>query len=135
VQYQCVIPEATALAGMTALLKELSSSRRASFLAVLKRFGAEGKGLLSFPMPGFTLALDLPLRDKSLFSLLDKLDAIVLQHGGRIYLAKDARISAESFARMYPRHAEWLKVKQSIDPGNCFSSSLARRLNIGGESK
>ena len=135
VQYQCVIPEATALAGMTALLKELSGSRRASFLAVLKRFGAEGKGLLSFPMPGFTLALDLPLHDKSLFSLLDKLDAIVLQHGGRIYLAKDARISAESFTRMYPRHAEWLKVKQRIDPANRFSSSLSRRLNIGGETK
>lgn len=135
VQYQCVIPEATALAGMTALLKELSGSRRASFLAVLKRFGAEGKGQLSFPVPGYTLALDLPLRDKSLFSLLDKLDHIVLQHGGRIYLAKDARISAESFKAMYPRHEEWLKIKQSIDPGNRFSSSLSRRLNIGGAGK
>jgi len=135
VQYQCVIPEATALAGMTALLKELSGSRRASFLAVLKRLGAEGNGLLSFPMPGYTLALDLPLRDKTLFSLLDKLDHIVLQHGGRVYLAKDARISAESFRSMYPRYAEWLKIKQSIDPGNRFSSSLSRRLNIGGETK
>lgn len=135
VQYQCVIPEATALAGMTALLQELSASRRASFLAVLKRFGAEGKGLLSFPMPGFTLALDLPLRDKGVFSLLEKLDHIVLQHGGRVYLAKDARISAESFITMYPRYVEWLKIKQSIDPANRFNSSLARRLNIGGAAK
>ncbi|HUX89847.1 MAG TPA: FAD-binding oxidoreductase [Gallionellaceae bacterium] len=131
VQYQCVIPEGNALAGMTALLKELSGSRRSSFLAVLKRFGAEGKGLLSFPMPGYTLALDLPIRDKGLFSLLEKLDHIVLQHGGRVYLAKDARISAESFRAMYPRYTEWLKVKQVIDPSNRFSSSLARRLEIG----
>jgi len=135
VQYQCVIPEATALEGMTALLKELTGSRRSSFLAVLKRFGAEGKGLLSFPMPGYTLALDLPIRDKTVFSLLDKLDHIVLQHGGRVYLAKDARISAESFRAMYPRYAEWLKIKQAIDPGNRFSSSLSRRLNIGGGAK
>jgi FAD/FMN-containing dehydrogenase len=134
VQYQCVIPQATAFEGITALLKELSGSRRSSFLAVLKRFGEEGKGLLSFPTPGFTLALDLPIRDKGLFSLLEKLDHIVLHHGGRVYLAKDARISAESFRSMYPRYAEWLKVKQSIDPGNRFSSSLARRLGIGGSN-
>jgi decaprenylphospho-beta-D-ribofuranose 2-oxidase len=135
VQYQCVIPEASALEGMTSLLKELSASRRSSFLAVLKRFGAESKGLLSFPMPGYTLALDLPIRDKGLFSLLDKLDHIVLQHGGRVYLAKDARISADSFKTMYPRYAAWLKIKQLVDPGNRYCSSLARRLNIGGTAK
>lgn len=130
VQYQCVIPEATALEGLTAILKELSGSRRASFLAILKRLGAEGKGLLSFPLPGYTLTLDLPIRDKGLFSLLDKLDHILLQYGGRIYLAKDARISAESFRTMYPRYAEWMKIKHAIDPANRFSSSLSRRLNI-----
>jgi decaprenylphospho-beta-D-ribofuranose 2-oxidase len=132
VQYQCVIPDLTALEGMTALLKELSGSRRASFLAVLKRMGAKGKGLLSFPLAGYTLALDLPIRDKGLFSLLDKLDKIVLQHGGRVYLAKDARLSAESFQAMYPRHEEWLRIKTEIDPQHRFSSSLSRRLNIGG---
>ena len=135
VQYQCVIPDATAFEGMTALLKELSGSRRSSFLAVLKRFGEQGKGTLSFPMLGYTLALDLPIRDKGLFSLLDKLDHIVLQHGGRIYLAKDARLSAESFQIMYPRYAEWLNIKSAIDPKNRFSSSLSRRLNIGGKPK
>lgn len=132
VQYQCVIPDKDALAGMTALLQELSSSRRSSFLAVLKRFGVQGKGMLSFPMPGYTLALDLPIRDKGLFSLLDKLDNIVLHHGGRVYLAKDARLSAESFLAMYPRYDEWLKIKTEIDPEHRFSSSLSRRLNIGG---
>ena len=132
VQYQCVVPDLTALEGITALLKELSGSRRASFLAVLKRLGAKGKGMLSFPMAGYTLALDLPIRDKGLFSLLDKLDKIVLQHGGRVYLAKDARLSAESFQAMYPRHEEWLKIKTEIDPQHRFSSSMSRRLNIGG---
>jgi len=132
VQYQCVIPDQTALEGITALLKVLSDSRRASFLAVLKRFGAKGKGMLSFPLAGYTLALDLPIRDKGLFSLLDKLDKIVLQHGGRVYLAKDARLSAESFQAMYPRHEEWLRIKTEIDPQHRFSSSMSRRLNIGG---
>jgi decaprenylphospho-beta-D-ribofuranose 2-oxidase len=134
-QYQCVIPDKTALEGMTALLKELSGSRRSSFLAVLKRFGAQGKGMLSFPLPGYTLALDLPIRDKGLFSLLDKLDHIVLKHGGRVYLAKDARTSAASFKVMYPRFAEWLKIKKTVDAGNRFSSSLSRRLHIGGDFK
>ncbi len=131
VQYQCVIPEHGAHEGMAALLHELSASRRPSFLAVLKRFGAQGRGMLSFPTAGYTLALDLPIRDSGLFALLAKLDGIVLQHGGRVYLAKDARLSAESFRSMYPRYEEWLKIKSSIDPDNRFSSSLSRRLNMG----
>ena len=135
VQYQCVIPDKTALEGISNLLNVLSVSRRSSFLAVLKRFGAQGKGMLSFPHSGYTLALDLPIRDKGLFSLLDKLDHIVLKHGGRVYLAKDARLSAESFLTMYPRNNEWSKIKNAIDPKHRFSSSLSRRLNIGGKAK
>ena len=131
VQYQCVIPEPTAFEGIRTILQELSGSRRPSFLAVLKRFGAQGNGLLSFPMAGYTLALDLPIRDVSLFELLDKLDKIVIQHGGRVYLAKDARLSAESFHAMYPRYDEWLKIKNTFDQQIIFSSSLSRRLKIG----
>ena len=134
VQYQCVIPQLTAYDGIRKLLEELSGSGRPSFLAVLKRFGAQGKGLLSFPMAGYTLALDLPIRDDGLFVLLDKLDKIVLQHGGRVYLAKDARLAADSFRAMYPRYAEWLKIKNTADPQNAFCSSLARRLKIGGNT-
>jgi decaprenylphospho-beta-D-ribofuranose 2-oxidase len=93
--------------------------------------GAQGRGLLSFPMAGYTLALDLPIRDEGLFVLLNKLDEIVLQHGGRVYLAKDARLSAESFGAMYPRYEEWLKIKNAVDPQNRFSSSMSRRLQIG----
>ena len=131
VQYQCVIPNQTAFEGIKSLLTVLSSSKRASFLAVLKRFGPEGNGMLSFPMAGYTLALDLPVRDAELFKMLDQLDQIVIQHGGRVYLAKDARLSAESFQAMYPHYGEWLKVKNAIDPNNRFSSSLSRRLKIG----
>lgn len=143
VQYQCVIPEPSAFDGIKALLQELSGSRRPSFLAVLKRLGAQGRGLLSFPVAGYTLALDLPIRsgkllaghpDDGLFTLLNKLDEIVLQHGGRVYLAKDARLSAESFRAMYPRYAEWLRIKNAVDPQNRFSSSLSRRLEIGGNA-
>ncbi|MDH4216771.1 MAG: FAD-binding oxidoreductase, partial [Gallionella sp.] len=104
VQYQCVIPDGGAFDGIKTLLQELSG--RPSFLAVLKRFGPQGRGLLSFPLAGYTLALDLPLRDEGLFALLNKLDEIVLRHGGRVYLAKDARLSAESFRAMYPRYGE-----------------------------
>ncbi len=131
VQYQCVIPDATAFEGVKHLLEALSSSRRPSFLAVLKRLGPQGRGLLSFPMAGYTLALDLPIRDSGLFVLLNKLDEIVLQHGGRVYLAKDARLSSQKFREMYPLYAEWLKIKHEFDPQNRFSSSLSRRLKIG----
>lgn len=130
VQYQCVIPDAAAYEGIQKLLQTLSASGRPSFLAVLKRFGAEGRGLLSFPMKGYTLALDLPIRDAGLFSLLNTLDEIVLHYGGRLYLAKDARLSAETFALMYPRYQEWRAVKDSVDPEQRFSSSLSRRLGI-----
>ena len=73
---------------------------RASFLAVLKKFGAQD-GMLSFPMPGYTLAIDFPVTD-GLLEFLDTLDAMVLKRGGRVYLAKDARMSPETFRAMYP---------------------------------
>ena len=130
-QYQCVIPEASAHEGVAHLLEMLARSSTLSFLAVLKRLGAEGSGLLSFPLAGYTLALDLPIRDRELFALLDGLDDIVIRHGGRVYLAKDARLSAQSFRTMYPRYEEWLKVKHAVDPDGRFSSSLSRRLRIG----
>ena len=131
VQYQCVLPLNEAFAGMRALLEALAKGRRSSFLSVLKRFGAEGKGLLSFPFEGYTLTLDLPVSDPELFPFLDRLDEIVLQHSGRIYLAKDARLNARTFRAMYPRFQEWLEIKRKLDPENCFDSDLARRLEIG----
>jgi decaprenylphospho-beta-D-ribofuranose 2-oxidase len=130
IQYQCVLPEADAYQGMRALLSGLATAGRASFLSVLKRFGPQGPGLLSFPFEGYTLTLDLPLDDQELFPFLDRLDAIVLQHGGRVYLAKDARLAAATFRSMYPRLTEWLRLKSEVDPENRFDSDLARRLGI-----
>jgi decaprenylphospho-beta-D-ribofuranose 2-oxidase len=130
VQYQCVLPGAEAYEGMQALLERLATARRPSFLSVLKRFGPQGPGLLSFPFEGYTLTLDLPVDDHELFPFLDRLDAIVLRHGGRVYLAKDARLAATAFRAMYPRLAEWLRIKSEVDPENRFDSDLARRLEI-----
>ena len=128
VQYQCVLPDVEAHQGLRALLEALAAAGRSSFLCVLKRFGPAGEGLLSFPIEGYTLTLDLPVNDTELFPFLNRLDAIVLQYGGRVYLAKDARLSAEAFRAMYPRLDEWRRIKLKIDPENHFDSDLARRL-------
>jgi decaprenylphospho-beta-D-ribofuranose 2-oxidase len=130
VQYQCVLPTAVAHTGMRSVLEALAASSQSSFLSVLKRFGPAGAGLLSFPIEGYTLSLDLPVGDPDLFPFLDRLDDIVLKHGGRVYLAKDARLKPETFREMYPRLDEWLAVKRKVDPENRFSSDLARRLGI-----
>ncbi|HVA76635.1 MAG TPA: FAD-binding oxidoreductase [Candidatus Binataceae bacterium] len=128
VQYQCVWPEAESRAGLIEILEAISASRRGSFLTVLKKFGAQD-GMLSFPMPGYTLALDFPVAD-GLLEFLDRLDAMVLKRGGRVYLAKDARMRAETFRAMYPNLPRWRQVKASVDPNNRFSSSLARRIGM-----
>ncbi|MEQ1667215.1 MAG: FAD-binding oxidoreductase [Sulfuriferula sp.] len=131
VQYQCVIPTAGAFTAVTALLEKLAASQRPSFLAVLKKLGVQNSGLLSFPLAGYTLALDIPMRDAGVLALTRELDAIVLAHGGRVYLAKDAVLTAQTFRIMYPRHAEWLRIKQSVDPDGRFASSLSQRLALG----
>lgn len=129
VQYQLVFPFETGRAGLAEVLERISASGRGSFLGVLKRFGNANAGLLSFPFPGYTLALDLPASD-GLVPFLTGLDAIVLRHGGRLYLAKDAVTTPESFAAMYPRLDEFRAVKARLDPDNRLSSSQARRLGI-----
>lgn len=128
-QYQVTFPPDEALAGLTAVLKALSGAGAASFLAVLKRFGDAGRGLLSYPSPGAFLALDLPRRPAT-EALLRDLEPAVLARGGRLYAAKDAVMSAGAFAQMYPRLAEFRAVKRELDPRGRLSSSLARRLGI-----
>ncbi len=128
VQYQCVWPLAESRAGLIETLEAITNTGRGSFLAVLKKFGQQ-QGMLSFPIPGYTLALDFPVAD-GLMEFLERLDAMVLSRGGRVYLAKDARMRAETFAAMYPKLAEWQQVKVSADPSNRFSSSLARRIGL-----
>lgn len=123
-QYQCVVPEADQRRVSETLLAEISRSGQGSFLVVFKTFGARvSPGLLSFPMAGTTLALDFPILGASTFALLDRLDAVVVEAGGRIYPAKDARMSAETFRRGYPGLEEFRKF---IDPR--FSSSFGRRV-------
>lgn len=129
-QYQLVLPPGNARSGLVQILEKLAESRRASFLAVLKSFGQQGEGLLSFPRPGFTLALDLPNTGQDLIDFLHQLDEIVLHHGGRIYLAKDACLTPQAFAAMYPRLDEFKAIKRRVDPQNIFSSSMARRLGM-----
>ncbi len=128
VQYQCVWPPEESRAGLVEVLEAITRSRRGSFLAVLKKFGAQD-GLLSFPMPGYTLAIDFPVTT-GMLEFLDTLDAMVLKRGGRVYLAKDARMSPETFRAMYPNLGTWQAAKSTADPNNRFSSSLSRRLGM-----
>lgn len=129
VQYQVAFPLATSRAGLIELLERFSASGRASFLAVLKRFGPENEGLLSFPIPGYTLTLDLPVAE-GLVPFLREMDQVVLRHAGRIYLAKDAVMTAESFAAMYPGLGRFRDVRERLDPNGRLASSLARRVGI-----
>lgn len=131
IQYQCVLPFETSRDGLKILLETISASGRASFLAVLKTFGPENLGLLDFPFSGHTLALDLPA-SAEIVEFARQLDEIVLNFGGRVYLAKDATLSPENLRRMYPKIAEFEAVKARLDPDNRFQSSLSKRLKIGG---
>ena len=130
VQHQCVLPSSEAATGFRLMLEAVGASNLPSFLSVLKRFGAEGSGLLSFPMPGYTLSLDFAMRGRPLFDLLRTLDDIVLRHGGRVYLAKDACLDAEIFRAMYPRYRSWQEIKARVDPANRFRSALSERLGL-----
>ncbi|KAF1699343.1 FAD-binding oxidoreductase [Pseudoxanthomonas jiangsuensis] len=123
-QYQCVLPPREARAGIDALLAEIARSGQGSFLAVLKEFGdLPSPGMLSFPRPGTTLALDFPNTGERVFRLLDRLDRIVDEAGGALYPAKDARMSAASFQRAYPR---WQAFSSYFDPR--LSSGFWRRV-------
>ncbi|HVB71277.1 MAG TPA: FAD-binding oxidoreductase [Acidimicrobiales bacterium] len=132
VQYQFCVPDSAADT-VVRVITRLADSRVPSFLAVLKRFGAATRGPLSFPAPGWTLALDLPVGPAALPGVLDELDELVIAAGGRVYFAKDARLDPAKVRAMYPRLDEFLEVKKRIDPENRVTSDLARRLGLGGQ--
>jgi decaprenylphospho-beta-D-ribofuranose 2-oxidase len=108
----------------------ISAARAPSFVTVLKRFGPASPGYLSFPIEGWTLALDFPARTAGLDGLLRRLDELVVEAGGRVYLAKDSRAGAEMVAAMYPRLGELRDLRKRIDPAGLLSSDLARRIGL-----
>ncbi|WP_376872437.1 FAD-dependent oxidoreductase [Albirhodobacter sp. R86504] len=128
VQFQCVIPLANSADAMRALLETVSAAGQGSFLAVLKRMGP-AQSAFSFPMEGYTLALDFPATQTA-FALLDRLHAIVKASGGRIYLAKDARLLADELHALDPRAAAFRDRREALDPGRGFTSNLSERLSL-----
>jgi FAD/FMN-containing dehydrogenase len=127
-QYQLVLPKENSKKGLQKILSKIADSGQGSFLAVLKLFGKQDS-FLSFPMEGFTLALDFPVKPLTL-SLMNELDELVLEYGGRLYLGKDARMSAGMFAKSYSHAQRFREVKRRVDPDAKFASLQSRRLEI-----
>ncbi|MDE5442124.1 FAD-binding protein [Bradyrhizobium sp. CSA207] len=125
-QHQCVIPEQSARDVLGEILARVSKRGDASFLAVLKKLGY-GDGILSFPLPGYTLALDFPLRG-DILNFLDEIDRLVVAAGGRLYLAKDARQSRATFEAGYPALQRFNAIRKSLDPAGNIRSKLSQRL-------
>ena len=128
-QYQFVIPFENGLAQMRRILTAILSSGELPFLNVLKRLGKASGGVLSFPREGYTFAIDFPIR-KTTPALLRRLDAMVIDAGGRIYLGKDFYTDAATFRTMYPEIDGWLQTKARYDPDHVFTSNLGRRVGL-----
>jgi decaprenylphospho-beta-D-ribofuranose 2-oxidase len=129
VQYQLVVPRGQEVA-LEQVLVQLRRSAVPCYLAVLKDFGSANPFPLSFPLQGWTLALDLPRAAPGLMALLERFDEIVAGAGGRVYLAKDGRLRAETLAAMYPRLDEWQGVRDGIDPDGRWRSDLGVRTGL-----
>ncbi|HTM03260.1 MAG TPA: FAD-binding oxidoreductase [Vicinamibacterales bacterium] len=127
IQYQCVLPEAGARGSVRQFMTLVARHQRASFLSVIKDCGPEGTGMLSFPMPGISIALDIPY-DGVTQALVDEMNRLVIEHGGRIYLAKDALTRADDFRAMEPRLDTFLAVRRFWDPDGKIRSAQSTRL-------
>ena len=126
-QYQCVLPESGGAKALHDLLERMAAFGAASFLCVIKDCGEQGEGLLSFPMPGFLVALDLPIRDNTQ-QVVDALNEFVVAAGGRVYLAKDALTRPEHYRAMEPRLEQWQAIRRRWDPQGRIRSAQSVRL-------
>jgi len=111
------------------LLRDIQRSGHYSALNVFKLFGEGNRAPLSYPMPGWNVCVDFPIK-AGLGEFLDDLDRRVMEFGGRLYLAKESRTSAEDFHAMYPGMEGWLKTRNAIDPNGVFASDMSRRLEL-----
>lgn len=127
-QYQFVIPKSDTRAGLNKILSKISDSGQGSFLAVLKLFGKQDS-LISFPLEGYTLALDFPVK-QNVFKLFNELDSLVLEYGGRLYLTKDARMTEEMFKKGYNNSEKFINLKYKFDNGGKFQSEQSKRIGI-----
>ena len=127
-QYQFLVPFGEEPA-LRRIVEKIGASRHASGLNVLKRFGAGNQAPLSFPQRGWTITVDFPI-EPGLHRFCDGLDELVLEAGGRLYLAKESRTTGATFKRGYPRFEEWRKVCDEADPDGVFVSDMARRLEL-----
>ena len=127
-QYQFVVPR-EATSELKSIVRSIQASGHYSALNVFKLFGEGNRAPLSFPMPGWNICVDFPIKP-GLGHFLDELDKRVLDFGGRLYLAKESRTSAEKFHQMYPQMQSWLDTRNEIDPTGVFASDMSRRLEL-----
>ncbi|MDK8806333.1 MULTISPECIES: FAD-binding oxidoreductase [Corynebacterium] len=127
-QYQFVVPR-EATSELKSIVRSIQASGHYSALNVFKLFGEGNRAPLSFPMPGWNICVDFPIKP-GLGHFLDELDKRVLDFGGRLYLAKESRTSAEKFHQMYPQMQSWLDTRNQIDPTGVFASDMSRRLEL-----
>ena len=128
-QYQFILPKEKSYQGLEKILGTIANSGKGSFLAVLKLYGKANENYLSFPMEGYSLALDFKI-EPGLFELLDRLDEIVLEYGGRIYLTKDVRVSKETFEKGYPEIEKFRAFRKENAMSEKFASLQSKRVGI-----
>jgi decaprenylphospho-beta-D-ribofuranose 2-oxidase len=129
IQYQCVLPKIVGVQGLKKLIRVISDNNMHPFLAVLKIFGEKNKNYLSFPMPGYSLALDFKM-SQSIFNLVKILDSFISDMGGKIYLTKDALMTEETFKKTYPQWQQFEVVRQKYGAIGKFASAQSKRLGL-----
>jgi FAD/FMN-containing dehydrogenase len=128
-QYQFILPKESSFEGLKEILSKISASGKGSFLAVLKLYAKENNNYLSFPMEGYSLALDFKI-EEGIFELLDALDEVVVKYGGRIYLTKDVRVNKETFEKGYPHIEKFREFRKNNGMDKKLNSLQSKRVQI-----